>query len=299
MSRPAPIIVMAAPFSGASYVTAVLGRHPDLYAVPQLDLWMVDTLAGWLEIFEIGQGTQSDGLLRALAELDFGGQTDKAIARVTKWLQAHADWSTAAVFDYLVQRAAPRRLVVPDIEAPLRPHDLSRLLAAAPDAAILSVVRHPMAAGLEHAAWLRESLFVPADFKDHSQDPPQIEPQLGWFRVYCNIRTYCAANAAAMLRIEDLDVERPETLRSLCASVGVSDSDAALAAMAHPEHWIFGGYGPRAAPYGIELDLLEPVRLPKRWQATDLRLDAAPPWRKDGRPMWPDLAALARTLGYA
>lgn len=297
-STPLPIVVMAAPFCGATYVAAVLGRHPDLYAVPQLDLWMSDTVAGWLEIFEIGQGTQSDGLLRTLAELEFGSQTDATIAAATGWLQERAEWSTAALFDYLMQRVAPRRLVVPDVEAPMRPHDLWRLHAAVPQAQILGVVRHPMAACLDHAAWLQGRLFVPADFKDHSQDPPQIEPQLGWFRAYCNLQTRWDGASPTMLRIEDVDVDQPQSLRALCSALGLPADDAVLKAMAHPEAWVFGSYGPRSAPYGLEPDLLEPIRLPKRWPL-EIRLDASPPWRKDDRPLSPDLVALARRYGYS
>ena len=44
MSVQPPLFVLAPPFCGASFVAGCLGRHPQLYAVPELCLMMADEL---------------------------------------------------------------------------------------------------------------------------------------------------------------------------------------------------------------------------------------------------------------
>ncbi|WP_169577729.1 sulfotransferase [Sinimarinibacterium sp. CAU 1509] len=296
-----PIFILAAPFSGASFAAAILGQHPSLFAVPQLDLFMADYVGELLEIVDIGQGAHGDGLMRALAVLEFGGQDDDHIERARRWLQSRADVSTAEILHTLATMAAPRRLVVPDVETPLRTSDLLRLRTAAPRAEILQLLRHPYAQGLVQAAWLRERLFVPADFKDHSRQPPVIDPQLGWFRVHHNIERLLAHEAQIRIvrqRIEDIDVASVASLHALCTALGLPAEDVALAAMAQPDDWSFAGFGPPSAPYGLEADVLESITLPRRWDQTP-RLEGVLPWRDDGCAFSPDLVELARDLGYA
>lgn len=296
MTQQAPIFLLAAPFSGASYLAGVLGQHPQLYAVPELNLFMADTVGELLEIFEIGQGTHGQGLLRAIAELECGGQSDDGIDAARAWLQERTQWPVGELLQALQRRVAPRRLVVPDTETPLRLADLLRLRGAAAEAKTVQLLRHPYSACIGHAAWLNERLFVPIDFKDHGRHPPIIDPQLAWFRAHRNIERQFG-DGALRLRIEDLDARPAIALQRLCAALGVDDSAAALDAMSRPEDWAFAGYGPRAAPYGLEAEVLEDIVLPAGWDPAP-RLDGALPWRPDGAAFSPDLVALARALGY-
>ncbi len=296
-----PIFILAAPFSGASFAAAVLGRHPALYAVPQLDLFMADYVGELLEIVDIGQGAHGDGLMRAVATLEFGGQEDEHIDRARQWLRGRADITTAEVLHLLATMAAPRRLVVPDVETPLRTSDLLRLRAAAPRAEVVQLLRHPYTQGLVQAAWLRERLFIPADFKDHSRQPPVLDPQLGWFRVHRNIERQLSIDPQIRIvpqRIEDIDVTSEVSLRALCTALGVPADEAALSAMAQPDAWTFAGFGPPSAPYGLEADVLAPIVLPREWDPKP-RLEGELPWRTDGEAFSPDLVRLAHDLGYA
>lgn len=296
MTEHAPIFILAAPFSGASFLAGVLGQHPQLYTVPELNLFMADTVGELLEIFEIGQGTHGQGLLRAIAELECGGQTDEGIDAARAWLQARAPWHSSELLQSLQQRVAPRRLVVPDTETPLRLADLLRLRAAAPDAAIVQLLRHPYSAGIVHAAWLGERLFVPIDFKDHSCHPPAIDPQLAWFRAHRNLDRQFG-DGTLRVRIEDLDADPVAALRRICAALAIDDGAAALEAIQRPEEWPFAGFGPRAAPYGLEPDVLEDIGLPPEWDP-HARLHGALPWRADGAGFSADLIELARQRGY-
>ncbi|MEW6169769.1 MAG: sulfotransferase [Pseudomonadota bacterium] len=300
-----PIFVLAPPFSGASLLAGVLDRHPQLAAVPELDLFMADSVGELLEIFALGQDTHGQGLLRALAEFEFGDQSDAGVARAQTWLRARVQWSSAVLLQSLAAMVAPRRLVIPDTESPLRPSDLQRLRRAAPDARVLQCLRHPYSVGVHHAAWLSDRLFVPIDFKDHGLPLPAIDPQLAWYRVHCNLERHLQAPGPLgeaplpllRVRIEDLEVSPQPCLRELCGWLELEATPAALSAMQAPQDWVFAGYGPRAAPYGLDPDLLEEIRVPRAWPTTPT-LEGPLPWRPDGATFGGRLVQLARDYGY-
>lgn len=297
----APVMILAAPFSGASYLAAMLGGHPRLYAVPELNLFMADTLGELLEIFHLSQGPQAHGLLRALAQLEFGEQSDPNIERAAQWLQERASWKTGEVLMYLAGRAAPRRLVLPDSESPLRPMDLRRIHQQLPDVALLHLLRHPYTQGLLHSHWLRGRLFVPPDFKDHSQKPPKADPQIPWLRCNANIQSITQDRQdAAILRVQSealVDGVELELTR-ITTWLGVPAGRNIISGMLQPEDWIFAGYGPPSAPYGLEAEVLEglPPALVER-AVQQARLDAPLPWRSDDR-FAPNVVALAAHYGY-
>ncbi len=61
---PAPIFILAAPYSGASYLAGQLDGHAQLYALPELCLFMADEVGELLDIFRLSQGPHADGLLK-------------------------------------------------------------------------------------------------------------------------------------------------------------------------------------------------------------------------------------------
>lgn len=290
-AMPAPIFILAAPFSGASSLAALLSGHPQLYALPELNLFMADRVGELLEIFRIGQGTHADGLLRALAQLESGAQEDAGIERARAWLEQRADWRCGAVIEHLAQRVAPRRLVIPDSESPLRPMDLRRLREQCPGATLLHLTRHPYTQGLLHAHWLDGRLFVAPDFKDHATRPPQIDPQIGWLRCMLNITR--AAPDALQLRSEDFADDEVRATAALCAQLGLPP-----APLRAPEDWDFAGYGPPLAPYGLEAEVLEalPPALVEHAR-TQARLAAPLPWRA-GQGFAREVIEAARGCGY-
>lgn len=292
MSAPAqPIFILAAPYSGASSLAAMLGRHPQVCAVPELNLFMAGTVEELLEIFRISQGAHADGLLRAIAKLEFGAQTDANIAQARDWLAARATWTTGKVAQHLAMRAAPRVLVVPDAESPLRPMDLRRLRTQLPEARILHLVRHPYTQGLLLAHSLAQRLFVPPDFKDHSVDPPRADPQIPWLRSNTNIlRAISGFDGALRCRSEDVVADPARELRRIAQWLGIELRDADVMAMQSPEHWEFAGYGPAAAPYGLEAEVLEafPDELIARAQRDAVL-----------RNFSAEVISMARELGYS
>lgn len=301
MSVAAPIWILAAPFSGASWFAGCLGQHPRLYAVPELHLFMAATVGELLDIFDIGQGAHAHGLLRALAELEFGEQSDRGIEQARSWLDDRRDWPTHAVARHLALCAAPRRLVVPDSEAALRPLDLWRLRTSLPEAQLIHLVRHPWEQGCLLAAWARERLFVPQDFKDHAFLPPQVEPQLPWLRANANLerlRELLPAVVPVRLRSEDVEQQTDASLLGVCAALGLPFDAATADAMRHADDWPFAGHGPGTAPCGLEAEALEPFSAKTLALAADISLWRPLPWRDAGEPFAHEVQALATRYGY-
>ena len=303
MSTPvaAPIWILAAPFSGASWLAGCLGSHPGLFATPELNLFMAPTVGELLDIFDIGQGAHAHGLLRALAELEFGNQSDAGIACAREWLEERSDLPTGQVALHLAARAAPRRLVVPDSESSLRPMDLQRLSEQIPDINVVHLVRHPWEQGCLLAAWARERLFVPQDYKDHAFRPPQVEPQIPWLRSNTNIeRLLQRLPAGQHLRLRDEDLSEPsmQGLAALCRWLNLTCDEATLQSMSDPHEWTFAGYGPGTAPYGLEPEVLEPFRDEDLELAASTTLAGPVPWQVEPEGLDAQVVHLARRYGY-
>lgn len=296
-----PLWILGAPFSGVSWLVGCLGRHPQLYAVPELNLFLADSVGELLDIYDVGQGGHAHGLLRALAELEFGGQIDAGVTLARRWLDERRSMSTGEVALHLAARVAPRRLVVPDSESTLRPADLDRMGHQLPALRVLHLVRHPWEQGALLAAWARQRLFVPQDYKDHGFRPPQVDPQIAWLRCNRNVASFLARMDDALwlrLRCEDVEPDPVAALRPVCAWLGERADSEALAWTAEPDGWVFAGYGPGTAPYGLEAEVLEPIDAQTLALARDANLDRPPPWQPGDGGFDPQVLALAREYGY-
>lgn len=293
-----PLFVLAAPFCGASHAAGMLGMHPQLYAVPELCLFMADSVAELLDIFRLSQGPHADGLLRTIAQLECGAQRDGEIAAARGWLAQRSDWPTARLLEEIALRVAPRRLVVPDSEAPLRPIDLRRLRRSFPQSGVIHWLRHPWTQGCLLAAWARDRLFVPPDFKDHAYKPALLDPQIAWLRCNANIDAAFADAPPLRLQSERFEAPSDQELRALCRALGLRDDADALAAMRRPDDWLFAGFGPGSAPYGLEAEVLEAFDADTLALASAARLDAPLPWRPDAEGFDPQLLRMAQDYGY-
>ncbi len=300
-TSPEPLWLLAAPFSGVAWLAASLGRHPDFFVTPELDLLLADNIADALSIFSIGQGTQGHGLLRAVAWLEFQRDDDAGIRLAQKWLQARRGWSTPEMLNYLAAAVAPRRLVIPERDATLRPIALARLQAALPQSKVLHLVRHPWEQGVLLHAWAMERLYVSVDFKDFAQNPPQLEPQLPWLRANKNIAALARRLPGSQyfcVQAEQVENDPGTAFAAICAWLGVPLSAQALAAMQRPEEWRFSQLGPDLAPGGLEPEAFE------QWSSKTLRLASAGsldkplPWRVDGDSFSPQVRDVARQAGY-
>jgi hypothetical protein len=293
-----PVWLLAAPFSGVCWLAGVLGRHPQLYATPQLHLSLADRVDALLELFDTSQGDHGDGLLRCVADLVCGGESPAQLLAARDWLNSRGTLSTAELLRELAQLAAPRRLVIPEAEAALRPYELLRLQRLAPQAPVVQLLRHPWTQGCLMADWFRERLFVPIDYRDYSQDPPRIEPQIPWLRANLNLDRQAGHTATYRLRGETLDRDFDEAVRALCSWLQLPLDAATLAAMADPGGWRFAGPAPDEAPGGLEPDVTAERGPQLEALIAEPAMERALPWRNDGSGFAPEVMQLAERYGY-
>src|SRR5579871_1329673 len=148
--RFAPVFVLAPARSYTSVISMMLGQHPQLVGLPELKLFAYPTMAeleASLPRFWIERGLthRAPGLVRALAEFLFDGQTPAALTAARSWLRARASWSGADVLDCLLARLAPRIAVEKSPETVETGAALERAAAFYPQARYLHLTRHPLA----------------------------------------------------------------------------------------------------------------------------------------------------------
>src|SRR5271157_2595651 len=147
-ARFSPVFVLAPARSFSSVVATMIGQHPELAGLPELKLFGFRTI-GELESSlpaywrERGFTHRSPGLVRALAEFEFGGQTPKRLLMARAWLTERARWSGADVLDHLLARLAPRTGVEKSPETVNDGAALRRAARAYPEARYLHLTRHP------------------------------------------------------------------------------------------------------------------------------------------------------------
>lgn len=307
-----PIVVAAPPFCGGHLLAAALGRHPQLCALPALDVFMADTVDELLDLFALGQGTHGQGLLRAIAELMSGRQSEDTVGQAREWLAERRGLHGLTLLRQLAAWAAPRPLVLTEPESMLRPADLLRLRRALPRLRVVHLVRHPYSACLSLAACYGERLFVPLDYKDHAVQPPMLDPQLAWLRAHDNIERYLcaglpphlASSSAAReaphcvrVRIEDFDAQPAAALADLCTALGLSADVDTIAAMQDFTAWPFIGPGPQGARAGLDPDMLEDCTPPADWDVAQ-RLEGPLPWRWDGAGFAYNVIEKAQAYAY-
>lgn len=302
MNTPSPIWLLGAPFSGHAWAAGCLHQHPQLYALPQLDVLLADTIGDALKVFQLSQGTHGHGLRRAIAWLLYERNDNRGISQADAWLEQHADWSCAQLIEHLAEIVAPRRLVIPDDDAALRPLAWRRIRSIDATPMLLHLSRHPFSQGALLHQWSNEHVFVPLDYKDHSFIPPQTEPQLPWFAANRNLLNWRAQLPPAQslqLRSEALESDESTAWSALCQWLNIEQSHAIEQAMLNPLSWPFAQPGPSLAPAGLDAEAHAKFSTETLAQAGSPRLDGALPWRTDGQGFNPQVRALAEELGYA
>lgn len=299
---PDPVFILAAPCCGASFVAASLGCHPQLHATPELNLFMARDLGELLEVFRLSQGPAADGLLRVAAQLMFGQQGNAQIAQAREWLRQNSQLAVGAVLREIAAATGGRGLVVPDTETPMRPSDIARLHAQLPNARFLHLTRHPYTQGILMSESLQERLFVPSDYRDHSLDPAPVEPQLPWLRANHNILSWVKPGRESRylhVTFESVENEPQASLRRICEWLGVATDERAIDAMRACENWIYWGFGPTAAPYGLEPEALEEFSAAALEEAYDApSLKKTLPWKPEPSGFAAKVSALAAEMGY-
>jgi len=295
----APVFVLAPPRSYTSVVATMIGQHPELAGLPELKLFAYRTIAeleASLPSYWIARGFthRSPGLVRALAQHEFGDQTAKNLVRAREWLAARAHWSGAQVFDVLLARLAPRAAVEKSPENVATDAALRRLAAAYPRARYLHLTRHPAATQASMVAHGRRN--VP----EHPMNGQPMAGFAAWRDVHARILRFAAtlpAGRVMRVRAEDVLNNPGPQLRAIARWLGLRADERAIEAMCHPETSPFARPGPAGSGVigGHDPGFLnDPVPRPVDLSPT---LEQPPGWHGRAR-LWRATVALARRLGY-
>jgi hypothetical protein len=297
--RFSPIFVLATARSCSSVVTTMIGRHPALVGLPELKLFAARTI-GELEAslprfwIERGITHRSPGLVRALAEYLFGGQTVEALAAARAWLRERAHWAGPGVLDILLARLSPRVVIEKSPENAASDEALASLAAAYPAARYLHLVRHPVSTQSSmQAHWTRT-------MPDHPLDG---QPMLGfaaWLDVNRRILRFGEGPAKGRLlriRAEDVLADPAMQLGAIAGWLGVSTDAVAIEAMLHPEASPFARFGPAESGIVGGHDpgfLADPIPRPATMPES---IERPPDWVGHAA-LWQAVLDLADRLGY-
>jgi hypothetical protein len=294
-----PIFVLATARSYSSVVTTMIGQHAELMGLPELKLFCHDTI-GELEAslprywIERGITHRSPGLVRAVAQLEFGGQESDSLAAARAWLRERSLWSGADVLDVLLERMSPRAGVEKSPENVETDASLQRLASAYPRGRYLHLTRHPVA--------------TQRSLQDHYHrviggDGMPGQPMLGiayWVEIQCRILRFAATLPDGLymrVRAEDVLNDTRSQLGSIAAWLGICDDAGAIEAMKHPEASPFASFGP--ADSGIvggndPSFLRDPIPRPAEVLHA---LEQPPDWFADPS-LWQMVVDVAGRLGY-
>jgi len=299
-----PLIILASPRSFSSVISAMLGQHPQMYGLPELNLFAADNIEELIEHFESDghrTGRRWDGLLRVIAELFMGRQTSGTVSLARKWVLNNSDETTVSVFEKIMDRVAPRIVVEKSITTVWNDEMLGRALNAFPDTRFIHLTRHPRSHGLSMMELMNKRGWeIARGIYDHSTNPPTPDPQLLWYRINNRIvdaLSRVPVDRKMQVRGEDLLQNPEQKLAEIAEWMGLRTDSKAIEEMKHPERSPYASIGPDNAPMGSDHKFLEdPVLKPHR--VKDVGLDGKLAWRDDIDSFFPKVSDLAIRLGY-
>ncbi|MBW4545811.1 MAG: sulfotransferase [Symplocastrum torsivum CPER-KK1] len=274
-----PLIILCPLRSFSSVGCAMIGQHPEMYGFPELNLFVADSVEEML-LYYLRQGRPQGlhGLLRTLAQLHDGVQTETSIFKVRAWLQERMDWSTKKMFDYILERISPRIGVDKSPVTVMKPEFIERAYAMFPKANFLHLTRHPISAAksireyLKQMSEVRENLFKPM-LKTSGTPKPLIknalkettfDPARLWLYTHSSIINFTSTlpvGQSMRLKGEDLLSEPDLYLPQIADWLGLRVDQDAIEAMKHPENSSYACRGPLGARGGNDLKFLDSPRL--------------------------------------
>jgi hypothetical protein len=277
----------------------MIGQHPNLAGLPELKLFCCENireLEASLPRYWIERGVthRSPGLVRALAQFEFGDQGLRSLSAARAWLQDRQDWLGGDVMDVLLRRLTPRIAVEKSPDNILDDEALRRMDAAYPRARYLHLTRHPITTQRSMEEYRRRT--APSLGIDG-------EPMSGigaWYDIHRRILHFAAQLPACRylrVRAEDVLNEPERQLYKIVVWLGVSTDDQAIEAMLHPEESPFARAAPAESGVAGGNDpnfLRDPI--PRR-VAGCCKLQPPEGWLAD-LSAWNLVANLANRLGY-
>jgi hypothetical protein len=300
----APLFLLAPPRSYTSLMNAMIGQHPQAFGLPELCLFNVDTLIDlWVrrtdEIENFSKTRQ--GLLRAVAEIYGGEQSNATIRMANHWVAARQHLPTSVVYQELVDQIDPLIAVEKSPSYTISIKRMQAIYRAFPDARFLHLVRHPVATCKSIMALNEGAFALYVNSLDFLDDRAIVDPQFAWHDLNVNILNFLdqvPEPQKMRVRGEDIMEDPRQFLGDVCRWLGIRDDALAIDEMMHPERSPFACFGPLTALFGNDPNFLRgPAFRSHRVKIPSM--DQPLPWRPDGLGLHPQVKALAHELGYA
>jgi hypothetical protein len=298
---PQPVFILAAPRSFSSVVCAMLGRHPEAYGVPELNLFIADDIKTFWALSSGPLQYMQHGILRVVAQL-YGGEQDLAtVDMARRWLLSRLDQPTDAIYREICQKVAPLRIVDKSPIYTVSKHYLNRIAEVFPEARYIHLTRHPRSQGASMIALADGLMAARNNSYDFSVFPPALDPQFMWFAIQKNTMEFLAgvpAKRKLTLRGEDLLAEPRDRLAAVADWLGMDSGAAAIEMMMHPEESVYSHPGPFGAHLGNDLNFLRSPGYRPQPEKREESLLGPLDWRADGQGLQPHVRHMARQLGY-
>jgi Sulfotransferase family len=245
---PPLVVILCAPRSFSSVVCAMLGQHDRLYGFPELNLFLTDRVGQLLDLDDrVRQTTRhwgiyTVGVARAVAELEFGAQTEESLQQAIDWLQQRRDWPCADLLRHLLARIAPRIGVDKSPRTALSAHSMQRMLNRPMRARCLHLTRHPISCitsmMVSGQVWSRNSAMLEPDTERAAYCASL------WCEANERILDLISTDLVLRVRGEHLLAKPDLMLNEIAAWLGLDSDPATLEAMRHPERSPFATPGP-------------------------------------------------------
>jgi hypothetical protein len=289
------VFVLCTMRSFSSLVCAMLGQHPQLYGLPELNLFVADDIGGMVEYYR-RRPHGMHGLLRTIAEVEFGGQTENTIRQASRWIDERRDWSTGRMFRHIAAAVAPRRCVDKSPVTVRSYEFLARAGTEFPDAEFLHLTRHPRPCGDSIVKFHEE-----IDSQRGTHWSEQIDPETVWLRtnqLILGFRQSLPPGQCLQLQSEELLGSLDCYLPQIAEWLGLATDAESIAPMLHPENSPYSRPGPPGAEYGNDPNFLANSRYAPRPIAPST-LDGELKWGQLDRPGFsPKTLKIARQMGY-
>ena len=289
-----PILILAAPRSYSSVFGAMLGQHPQTYGLPELNLFLGDTLgeswSGLADVFPTGHS----GLLRTLCEITEGEQTADGVERARGWVKRRFHWPVKKGFAFIQEAVGEDKLLVekgPTVTFGSK--HIERMYRMYPEAHYLHLVRHPRSSGR-------------SVMKLHTRDggPARniLDPERIWRLCNSNAVAFCdTLPIGQWMRIKgEWVMSDPHLyLPQICEWLGLDAGPEAIEAMLHPEASPYACLGPKGAPFGNDPNFLEDPVLDwdRLARINEPSMEGDIDWRP-GEAFTAQTVKLARQFGY-
>ncbi len=300
---PQPVFILASPYSFTSIVCAMLGQHPMGYSVPEVNLFVTETMDQFEKMSTGKRRVLSHGLLRTVAQLYAGEQSLESIEMARRWIATRLSKKTSDVYKELARKIAPLRIIdkCPFYTNHQKPDILERIKKTFPKAHFLYLLRHPRTHG---QSWQKmpEAVFalIAGDSIDYTTDPPVIDPQFDWLKRQRHIMKFMATipkERQMRLRGEDVLNDPRYYLETICNWLKFDWNDSIYKDMLQTEGSSYASMGPFGAEWGNNPGYQKnPVFRQRPIKA--VKLMGQLPWRNDKREFIPEVIELARELGY-